>query len=319
MKYGVDNGGDNAMQKPARLTATFAKNVTEPGRYGDGRGGYGLALLVQFRAGGGVRKSWTQRMRIHGRLTNLGLGPVQFVSLKEARERAFENAREVYRGNDPRTKRAQKAVPMFAEACETVIKLHAANWKASTTSEREWRSSLEMHAYPRLRSMPVDKIETADVLAVLTPIWSTKRVTAKRVRQRISAVMCWAVAQGHRKNDPAGKAILKALPKNGHAVQRMRALPHDQTRDALARVRELDMFDCAKLAFEFLVLTATRSGETREAAWTEIDLDTETWTIPAERTKTGMEHRVPLSPTGTGRAGADGRLGRWFQRTDLSF
>ena len=120
-------------------------------------------------------------------------------------------------------------------------------------------------------------------------------MTASRVRQRIGAVMKWAVAQGLRADNPAGDAISAALPRTATVRRHQRALPHVEVRDALTRVRDCDASRGIRLAFEFLVLTATRSGEVRNARWEEIDHDAAVWTIPAARMKNGREHRVPLS------------------------
>ena len=135
----------------------------------------------------------------------------------------------------------------------------------------------------------------SDVVAVPLPIWNEKRVTARRVRQRIGAVMRWAVAQGYREDNPAGEAIGAALPKNGVRPQHLAALPYAEVAGALEQVRGSGAYPATVLAFEFLVLTACRSGEVRGALWKEIDLQAREWRIPPERMKTGREHRVPLS------------------------
>ena len=275
------------------LSATFVRHVRIPGRYGDGRGGLGLGLLVRPALRGGLNKSWTQSVRIDGRPTSLGLGRYPVVTLAMARERALENARAIAEGHDPR--RSVAPMPTFAEALETVIAIHAPNWKDRPGSERQWRSSLATYALPRIGGKTVDAVTSADVMAVLLPIWSTRRVTAGRVRQRIGAVMKWAVAQGLRADNPAGDAISAALPKTAAVQRHQRALPHTEVRAALARVRACDACPGIRLAFEFLVLTATRSGEVRNARWQEIDRDGAVWTIPAARMKNGREHRVPLS------------------------
>ena len=193
-----------------RLTAIFVKTVTRPGVYGDGgHGSHGLRLIVRESAGGGVRKSWTQRLIINGKPTTLGLGPTWAVSLAEARELALENHRAARQGGDPRSQGA----PTFGEAVETVIAIHAEGWRDGGKSEKQWRASLNTYAMPKLGRKPVDQITTGDVLGVLLPIWGSKRETAQRVRSRIGAVMKWAVAQGHREDNPAGDAIGAALPK----------------------------------------------------------------------------------------------------------
>ena len=252
-------------KRPTMLTATFVRTVNVPGRYGDGRGGLGLTLLVQPSSRHGLCKSWGQSVRIDGRRTTIGLGRYPVVTLAKARERALENARAIDEGRDPR--QTSTTVPTFAKALETVIAIHAENWKDRARSEQQWRASLRDYAMPRLADKPVDEIDTAEVMAVLLPIWSTKRVTAKRVRQRIAAVMKWAVAQGFRQDDPA----------------------------ALDRVRRSRAYRGTVLAFEFLVLTACRNGEVRGTRWEEIDTAGAVWTIPAARMKAAREHRVPLA------------------------
>ncbi len=223
--------------RPLMLTPTFAKNVKAPGRYGDGRGG--LGLLVRPASRGGFTKSWTQSVRIGGKPTSLGLGRYPVVTLAMARERALENARAIADGRDPRGG-TPRGVPTFAQALETVIAIHAENWKDRSSSEHQWRATLTTYAFPRIGSKRVDEVTTADVMAILTPIWSSKHVTAKRIRQRIGAVMKWAVAQGHRADNPAGDALGAALPKNGAAPRHQRALPHAEVGPALGRIRHAD-------------------------------------------------------------------------------
>ena len=137
-------------------------------------------------------------------------------------------------------------------------------------------------------------------MAVLLPIWTTKAETARRVRQRIGTVMKWAVAKGYRPDNPAGGAIGAALPKNGSTRQHFRALPHKEVAAALDAVRASNAWVLSKLAFEFLVLTAARSGEVRGARWEEMDFEHAPWSVPAERMKAARKHRVPLSPQAIG-------------------
>ena len=167
----------------------------------------------------------------------------------------------------------------------------AHRWK----SAKQWESSLRQHAFPRLGARAVDTITTADVMAVLLPLWTEKAETARRVRQRISAVMKWAIAQGYRGDNPAGDAIAAALPKASDTPKHFRAVHHSEAGDAIRAARGSQASLSVKLAFEFLVLTAARSGEVRHALWSEFDMEAAIWTIPGERMKTGREHRVPLS------------------------
>lgn len=281
------------MKRPKRLSATFVNTVNVPGRYGDGRGGHGLSLLVKEASAGGFSKSWAQRIRLDGKAANVGLGAYPVVTLARARQKALANARTVSEGRDPRD-RASRA-PTFERAVETVIGIHAENWKDGGKSAAQWRSSLRDYAVPKIGAKRVDRISTADVMEVLLPVWSTKRETARRVRQRIGAVMKWAVAQGYREDNPAGDAISAALPKNSVRRQHQKALPHAQVAEALGRVRASKAHRATALAFEFLVLTACRSGEVRGARWDEVDASVDTWTVPPTRMKAKLEHRVPLS------------------------
>ena len=128
----------------------------------------------------------------------------------------------VAEGRGPR--RRTRSVPTFAQAFETVVAIHAEHWKGGR-NEREWRASMRGYAMPKLGSRSVDAITADHVMAVLLPIWSTKRITAQRVRQRIGAVMKWAVAKGYRVDNPAGDVISAALPNNRVAAKHQRALP----------------------------------------------------------------------------------------------
>ena len=285
------------MERPYRLSARFVATIEQPGRYGDGRGSGGLSLLVKHTARGHLAKSWAQRINLDGRQRNLGLGSWPHVSLAEAREKCALNLAARRRGQLVTGR--QRTVPTFEEAVEKVIVVHRAGWKDDGRQEKLWRASLRDHAMPKLGGRPVHRINTADVMAVLLPIWNEKRVTARRVRQRIGAVMRWAVAQGYREDNPAGEAIGAALPKNGFRPQHHRALPYAEVGEAIQTVRASGAYPATALAFEFLVLTACRSGEVRGALWKEIDIEGREWRIPAERMKTGREHRVPLSRRAT--------------------
>ena len=278
---------------PNRLTAAFVRTVKPTERlkrYGDGNG---LYLLVKPGPRGGG-KSWVQRLAIHGVRRDLGLGSAELVTLAEARQAAWDNRRIARGGGDPRIAGSRHS-PTFAEAVETVIALHRPTWRDRVGTEAQWRASLDRHVHPRIGHMPVHAIESADVMAVLAPIWTARHTTATRVRHRIGAVMKWAVAQGHRPDNPAGEALGAALPRVDAVRTHFRALPHDEVGAALAEVRESGGSLSVRLAFEFMVLCAVRSGEARGARWAEVDREAATWTIPADRMKAGREHRVPLS------------------------
>ena len=242
-----------------------------------------------------ISKHWIWRGTVNGVRRDVGLGAFPYVSLAEARQKAFEHRKISWAGGDPVALKRRPDVPTFAEAVETVIGIHREGWKDAGKSEKQWRASLRDYAMPRLGRRRIDQITTADVMAVLIPHWHTKNETMRRVRQRIGAVMKWAVAQGYRGDNPAGDAISAALPKNGSVRRHQRALPFGEVGDALAKIRTSGAHGLTALAFEFLVLTACRSGEVRLATWDEVDRESATWTVPANRMKAKRDHRVPLS------------------------
>lgn len=269
------------------LTALRVKNATAQGKYFDGHG-----LYLRVEANG--TKFWVQRIVILGKRRELGLGSASLVSLAEARAVALENRKLARAGGDPlQAKREAKAVLTFEEAARKVHELHKPTWK-NEKHAAQFLSSLETYTFPRIGGLNVAEVGTADVLAVLMPFWTEKPETARRVRQRIGTVMKWAIAQGWRQDNPA-ENIEQALPKTSKAQQPRKALGYDEAATCVLAVKNSGAGLSTKLAFEFLVLTAARSGEVREAVWTEVDIERKIWEIPAERMKMKRVHRVPLS------------------------
>ena len=284
--------GDNKMTRPRMLSGAFVKTVKEHGRFGDGRGGFGLSLLVKAASTGRLSKSWSQRLRVGSKAFNRGLGAYPRVTLAQARTAALENVRTMAEEKDPR----RDDVPTFADAAEVVLSMHREGWKgnAAAATEAQWRAGLRRYSLPILGNMAIDQITMANVMTVIQPLWIKKPETGRQVRQRISAIMKWSIAQGFRSDNPAGDAIAAALPKvKATARQHRKALPHGEVASTLETLRTAEAWNGMKLAFEFIVLTAARSGEVRGATWDEIAGDV--WTIPAERMKSSRPHRVPLS------------------------
>ena len=273
----------------AKLTARKIETAKGPAKLSDE---YGLYLRVSQRGA----KSWIQRLNIQGLRTDNAVGQYPMMGLAEARTAAFERWKIAKAGGDPRRSNGKSALaPTFAEAAKAVIAIHKPTWR-SPKSEAQWQSSLETYVFPAIGKLPVSDITPAHVMDVLHPIWNDKRETARRVKQRISAICRWAVAQGHRTDDPAGLVIDAALPRNGAERRHMAALPYDEVAECIDTIKaSKGASPSSKLAFEFLVLTAARSGEVRGATWDEIDMGGAVWTIPAERMKAHREHRVPLS------------------------
>ena len=276
-----------------KLTALAAKVLSKPGRHGDGEG-----LYLNIAPSGS--KSWVQRIVVDGRRRDIGLGSFSTVGLARARSLAHDNRVAVAEGRDPvaekreSAQRRAPAIPTFAQAAAQVIELRRPTW-SNPKHSAQWESTLATYAYPMIGHMAVDAITPADVMDVLTPIWTCKPETASRVRQRMETVMDWAVAQGYRPDNPAERSLLRGLPKTQRLKEHHQALPYAQVPGAVMQVRESTASSLTKLAFEYLVLTASRSGEVRGADWAEVDWESATWEIPAARMKARRPHRVPLS------------------------
>ena len=268
-----------------RLSAAFVRSAP-PGRHCDGNG---LYLYVQPSGA----RSWVQRLVIRGRRRDFGLGSVALVSLAEAREKARANRKLAREGGDPLAERRRaRGVPSFAEATRIVLKQKQPGWR-SKAHGKYWLSTLERYAFPRIGRIAVSEVATADVLEILTPIWHTKKSTAQSVHQRMGSVLEWAVAMEYRTDNPCDRVRSVLGPQN-RVVKHMKALPHREVGSAIGKARRTDRMPVARLAFEFLVLTAARWGEVRWAEWSEINLGEAVWTVPATRMKAKREHRVPL-------------------------
>jgi integrase len=271
------------------LSAVRVRAITKPGRYADGNGLY----LVVDPSGA---KRWVLRTVVRGKRRDIGLGGLRLVSLAEARERALTYRKSARNGGDPLAERRKerRPIPIFAEAARAVHAEHSPAWR-NAKHAAQWISTLGQYVFPTMGDRRVDQIETPEVLKVLSPIWLTKPETARRVRQRIGAVLDWAKAAGFREGENPVAGVAKGLPKQPDRKTHHAALTYSEVPGFLAALRKADLGLSTRLAFEFLVLTATRTNEVLGASWDEFDIDGETWTIPPERTKTARQHRVPLS------------------------
>lgn len=269
------------------LSATAVKNFRNPGKYYDQHG-----LFLRIEPTGSRR--WVQRVGVAGRQREIGLGSAELVSLAEARELAVSNKKLAKAGGDPlAAKKERITVPSFNEAIDKVIELNAPTW-TNAKHANQFKSSLTNYVTPKLGRRPVNDIHAADILSVLQSIWVEKNETARRVKQRISTIMKWAIAQGFRNDDPT-LTLNQVLPKLSRKIKHRASLPYTEVSKCLDSVRKSDAMVSTKLAIELLVLTATRSGEVRLADWNEINHEDRTWTIPASRMKTKEKHIIPLS------------------------
>jgi integrase len=281
------------------LSATKVKSLKKPGDYLDGRG---LYLQVRNQSS----KSWILKYSMQKRAREMGLGSAFDFDLADARDMRDRYRKLVKLGVDPiehrktetaeRTAEKAKAVT-FKDAATRYIAANRSGWK-NIKHASQWEATLKAYAYPTIGALPVQAIDTALLMKVLEPIWSTKPETASRVRGRIESVIAAAKARGEFKgeNPATWKGHLdKLLPKTSkvRSVENHAALPY---ADLPAFVIELHKREgIAASALEFLILTAARTGEVLGATWDELDLRKSVWTIPDERMKNGREHQVPLS------------------------
>lgn len=287
------------------LTARGVTTTTKLGYTADG-GVAGLNLQVTQGVNGLVR-SWVFRYTSPTTLKRreLGLGPLDVVTLADARDKAGKMRLQVIEGVDPKDHRDQDHAARvaaranrttFEDAAGKCIATKAHEWK-NEKHKAQWGSTLATYAYPVIGSKPVNEIAMEDVLRVLEPIWITKTETATRVRQRIETVMDWAKARKlYTGDNPASLkgGLGQLLPRASKIgkVEHHAALPYVKAYDFVQALRTKR--GVSPKALEFLLLTAARSGEVLGAKWNEIDLSAGVWTIPADRMKAGREHRVPL-------------------------
>ncbi|MFZ1725636.1 MAG: tyrosine-type recombinase/integrase [Albidovulum sp.] len=276
-----------------KLTRKLVENLG-PGRHGDGNG---LYLVVDPS---GARR-WIVRVTVKGQKnqqgaplrTDFGLGGADIVPLPQARDRALEYRRMAKQGLNPRFN-ASREIPTFAEIAQQVHIERMPTWKNAKHGQ-QWINTLRDYAFPKIGRMPVDSIGQPEVLMCLSPIWTEKHETARRLAQRIKTVLDVAKSKGFRsgENPVTGIKDAKVLPKvtakpKHHKAMRWQDVPGFyadlKTRNAMA----------AK-ALMFTCLTGSRTSEVLGMKWAEIDFGACLWTCPAERMKTGSDHRVPLT------------------------
>jgi integrase len=273
-------------------TAREIERITERGRYACGHGLY--LQISEWNT-----RSWIFRYRHGGKARHVGLGSCTYKTLAEARDEAFEFRRMLARGVDPLdTKRGVKIEQQRAEArnktfeqvAREYVGVHESGWRGGH-SRKQWVGSLEKHVFPRIGAVPVADVGVTDVLAVLDSIRAIPE-TAGRIRRRIGAILDWAHSRDLRGNDnPARRPNL--IPKTKRLKKHFAALPYVALPAFMVELRGRSEMNAR--ALELLILTAARPNEILGARWSEIDLASTMWVIPAERMKSGKPHRVPLS------------------------
>ena len=276
-----------------KLTKKLVENLG-PGRHGDGNG---LHLVVDPS---GARR-WIVRVTVKGQRnkkgaplrTDFGLGSADLVTINQARDRALEYRRMARQGLNPRFHKSQE-IPTFEEISQLVHIERMPTWKNAKHGQ-QWLNTLRDYAFPKIGRMPVNTIGEPEALMCLSPIWTEKHETARRLAQRIKTVLDVAKSKGFRVGENPITAIKDGgvLPKVKAKTQHHDAMPW---RDVPAFYAELNERSAiAAKALQFTILTASRTTEVLDMTWPEVDFDARLWTVPAVRMKGGKEHRVPLT------------------------
>jgi integrase len=285
------------------LTVVQVRNL-KAGRHADGKG---LYLLVKPSGA----RSWVLRIQHGKRRRDLGLGSVLFdrresvdhiplavrreLTLAEARDKATFARTLVKAGRDPSAewRKARVAIPTFEEAANEYHRKIKSGFRNARHSA-SWLTSLEMHAFPKIGRTRVDEVDTPAIQSALLPIWLDIPETARRVRQRVLAVLDYAHAQHWREAEaPTPKRVSSGLPKQPKADTHFSAVPYADVPALVGTLRSRAE-TTGRLALQFLILTAARSGEVRGATWKEFEESA--WNLPGTRMKAGRAHSVPLSP-----------------------
>ncbi len=270
-----------------KLTNAKVKSLSKSGLHTDGQ-------TLYLRVAPGGSKAWVQRVMINGKRHDIGLGGWPVVSLEKARRRAFENRVAIADGRDPLAEKRRTKVPTFHEAAQKTYETLSPRWRNEKV-KKNWWQILERHALKRIGDLRVDALGREDVLAVLTPLWTSKPEMGRKLRRGIKAILSWAQSHGYVETNMAGDVLDGALPSLPAVKQNFRALDFQEVPEAVETIRNSRASLAAKACLEFAILTACRSGEARNAEWSEINIVSREWRIPASRMKSRREHRQPLS------------------------
>lgn len=270
------------------LTVLKVKNA-KPGRHVDGRG---LCLVVKPSGS----RTWVLRMQLNGQRRDYGLGSAYDVQLADARTAAAELRRRVRDGFDPVAERrkARRIIPNFEAATRACHETLGDGWKDG--HHARWLSGFERHVFPRIGKKPVDKLDSACVVEVLTPIWLEIPETARRILQRIGVVLDFAHIKGWISSEVSLRSVRKGLPRQTDKAGHFVAMPYADVPELMAKLVAAST-TAGRDALRFTIYNAVRSNETRFAVWSEFDLDKAIWTIPGDRMKARETHVVPLCPS----------------------
>ncbi|MBK1889323.1 tyrosine-type recombinase/integrase [Undibacterium sp. 14-3-2] len=284
----------------AILTDAKARNIKPDSGILPHGGVVGLSLVPSNSKGFG---KWVLRFvsPITGKRRNAGLGSYPDVGIAQVAKVALQMREKIGQGIDPLEEKAKvhnvRLIPTFQVAAEILHKELSPGWKNAKHSQ-QWINTLTQYAFPFIGTLPLDQIQPRHIADTLRPIWLEKTETASRLKQRVHAVMAWGWAHEYCRSNPVDVVHL-LLPQQIGKTTRTQHQPAMPWQDIPAFVSTVlhtdDCYDVTRTMLEFLILTAARSGEVRGMQWNEVDFENAIWTIPAERMKAQLQHRVPLS------------------------
>lgn len=271
-----------------KLSAAKVKSAKQ-GRHADGDG---LYLLVSETGA----RSWVLRVQVDNKRRDIGLGGVATLGLADAREKAIKYRQQIKNGLDPvaEAKKVPAEIPTFEKAARAHHLAMKTGWR-NAKHQDSWLASLVTHVFPAIGATPVNEIDSLVVRDAISPIWLTIPETARRILQRIGAVLDYAHIQGWRSTEASLRTVPKGLPRQPKTEGHFAAMPYEDLPAYFAKLNAAPT-TVGRDALLFTILTAVRSNETRFAVWPEFDLDKGIWTIPATRMKMNEVHVVPLPP-----------------------
>jgi integrase len=283
------------------LTDTKARNI-KPDSLPLPHGGVtGLTLHPSKTKG---RGKWVLRYVSPqtGKRRNAGLGSYPEIGIAEVGRLGSEFRIQIANGTDPledkkEQKRQEKIkIPSFQEAALVLHQELVPSWK-NFKHGQQWINTLTQYVFPIVANKELNEIQPKDIADVLRPIWLEKPETASRVKQRVHAVMAWGWAHGFCQSNPVDVVSYLLPPQSSKVLrtQHQPAMPWEAIPGfVVAHLQVKKPLDASRAMLLFLILTAARSGEVRGMRWSEVDWKNQVWTIPAERMKGGLIHRVPL-------------------------
>ncbi|WP_409210659.1 tyrosine-type recombinase/integrase [Sphingorhabdus sp.] len=289
---------------------TVAKvNAAKTGRHFDGQVS-GLHLYVRDTGS----RSWVLRLARTlpaGKILrrDFGLGSPPDIGVADARIKARQWREWWRQGFDPvayqiASDRAAAAAlgvgaTTFREASDAYFLFKSPKWR-NGKHVGQWQNTIAEYVLPHIGDVPVNDIDSAAIVRALSPIWTAKPETARRVRQRIFAVLEYSQGLGWRSTGAPRGAVKQVLDSASQpSGSNFSAVDYDHAPDVY-KILTGQNVTVGRQALMFTILTAARSGETRGATWAEIDLDKAVWTIPANRMKAKKEHVQPLNPAAVG-------------------